>query len=180
MKPFFSYLLYLFLFVACTNGEPKTTFSCSDAGCTGTYTGPEFICFSDVAHQFSNTMSTVVGDKLKELYKKKKFVKVNFSEIQMSTEGMDHLGDVVYALYFPFESVSNECEAYTSFDHVGGWGHAPELELRKLALKKALLQGEELDISPLKSTQEGLQEYWIQWKNKDVQAGCAYKAAIPA
>jgi hypothetical protein len=157
-----------------------TTFSCTDEGCKGTYTGPEFIRLSDIAHQFSNTMSTVVGDKLKELYKKKKFVKVNFSGIQMSTEGMDHLGDVVYTLSFPFESVSNECEAYTSFDHVGGWDHAPALDLRKRALKKALLPGEELAISPLKSTQEGLQEYWIQWKNKDVQAGCAYKGAIPS
>ena len=53
--------------MGCTSSEPKTTFSCTDAGCTGTYIGPEFIRFSDVAHQFSNTMSGVVGDKLKEL-----------------------------------------------------------------------------------------------------------------
>jgi hypothetical protein len=56
---------------------------------------------------------------------------------------------------------------------VGGWDHAPELEQRKKALKKAVLPGEELVISPLKTTEEGLQEYWIQWKNKDVQAACA-------
>ena len=118
-------------------------------------------------------MSTVVGDKLKELYKKKKFVKVNLLRIQMSTEGMNGVGDVEYRLYFPFEPVSNECLAYTSFDHVGGWDHTPELELRKLALRKALLPGEELVISPLMTTQEGLQEYRIQWKNKDVQANCA-------
>ena len=158
--------------MGCTSSEPKSTFSCTDAGCTGTYTGPEFIRFSDVAHQFSNTMSTVVGDKLKELYKKNKFVEVNLLRIQMSTEGMNGVGDVEYRLYFPFEPVSNECLAYTSFDHVGGWDHTPELELRKLALRKALLPGEELVISPL-MTQEGLQEYWIQWKNKDVQANCA-------
>ncbi|MFM2250412.1 MAG: hypothetical protein RLZZ358_1339 [Bacteroidota bacterium] len=125
-------------------------------------------------------MSTVVGDKLKELYKKKKFVKVNLLRIQMSTEGMNGVGDVEYRLYFPFEPLSNECLAYTSFDHVGGWDHTPELELRKLALRKALLPGEELVISPLMTTQEGLQEYWIQWKNKDVQAGCATKGAIPS
>ncbi len=173
MKPFFSSILYGLLFVGCTSSEPKTTFSCTDAGCTGTYIGPEFIRFSDVAHQFSNTMSGVVGDKLKELYKKKKLVKVNLSGIQMSTVGMNGVGDVEYRLYFPFEPVSNECLAYTSFDHVGGWDHTPELELRKRALRKALLPGEELDISPLKTTREGLQEYWIQWKNKDIQANCA-------
>lgn len=173
MKPFFSLTFCLLFFIGCTSSEPKTISSCTDAGCTGTYTGPEFIYFSDVAHQFSNTMSTVVGDKLKELYKKKKFVKVNLSGIQMSTEGMNGVGDVVYSLYFPFEPVSNECLAYTSFDHVGGWDHAPELELRKRALRKAVLPGEELLLSPLMTTKEGLQEYWIQWKNKELQAKCA-------
>jgi hypothetical protein len=118
-------------------------------------------------------MSTVVGDKLKELFKNKKYVKVDFSGIQMSTEGMNNIGDVEYRLYFPFESVANECQASTSFDHVGGWGHSPELEMRKRALKKAVLPGEELEISALKTTKEGLQEYWIQWKNKEVQAACA-------
>jgi hypothetical protein len=29
-----------------------------------------------------------------------------------------------------------------------------------------------LDISELKTTPEGLQEYWIQWKNKVTQAMC--------
>ncbi len=173
MKPFFSSILYGLLFVGCTSSEPKTTFSCTAAGCAGTYTGPEFSRFSDVAHQFSNTMSRVVGDKLKELYAKKNYVKVNFSGIQMSTEGMNGVGDVEYSLYFPFESVSSECHAYTSFDHVGGWDHTPELELRKMALKKAVLPGEELAISPLMTTREGLQEYWIQWKNKEVQRNCS-------
>jgi hypothetical protein len=34
------------------------------------------------------------------------------------------------------------------------------------------LKGEELDISKLKQTPEGLQEYWIQWKNKTKQKEC--------
>ncbi|MBM3455132.1 MAG: hypothetical protein FJX80_08285 [Bacteroidetes bacterium] len=88
MKPFFNIILCVILFVACTSREPKTTFSCTDEGCSGAYIGPEFIRGSDVAHQFSNTMSSVVGDKLKELYSKNNFVKVNFSGIQMFTEGM--------------------------------------------------------------------------------------------
>jgi len=40
-------------------------------------------------------------------------------------------------------------------------------------LKKAVLSGEELAISPLMTTLEGLQEYWIQWKNKEVQRNCS-------
>lgn len=161
------------LLVGCFNSDPKNVITCTDTFCEGTYIGPEFTNCSDVAHQFSNTMSDVVGDKLKELFKNKKYVKVNFSGIQMSTKGMNNIGDVEYKVYFPFEAVANECDAFTSFDHVGGWDHAPELEQRKKALKKAVLPGEELVISPLKTTEEGLQEYWIQWKNKDVQAACA-------
>ena len=107
--------------------------ACSDKSCVGSYVGPEFVDRDDVAHQFSNQMSTLV---------------------------------------IPFISVSEACDAYTSFDHVGGWNHAPALSARKKQLSKVLLKGESLDISDLKTTSEGLQEYWIQWKNKDVQADC--------
>ena len=39
-------------------------------------------------------------------------------------------------------------------------------------LSKVLIDGHELDISDLKTTPKGLQEYWIQWKNKELQAEC--------
>lgn len=151
--------------------EYKTNIECTDKGCNGVYTGSEFIKGSDVAHQFSNEMSKVVGNKMKELYKYKKYVKVDFSKIKMSTKGMG-TGKVVYRLYIPFERVSVKCQAYTSFDHVGGWNHTPALDERKSQLGNVLLNGEKLNISVLKTTPEGLQEYWIQWKNKDVQADC--------
>ncbi|WP_144666965.1 hypothetical protein [Dokdonia sp. Hel_I_53] len=35
---------------------------CTNNGCTGKYSGPEFIDGDDVAHQFSNEMSAAVGD----------------------------------------------------------------------------------------------------------------------
>ncbi len=112
----------------------------------GTYTGPEFINGSDVAHQFSNKMSAAVGDKLKELYKNELYGKVDFSNIQMSTEGMG-TGHVVYSLSIPFVTVKEACDAYTSFDHVGGWNHTPALAKRKQELSKALMEGHELHIS---------------------------------
>src|SRR5690349_17165469 len=149
----------------------KTKIICTDKGCEGEYIGEEFIKGSDVAHQFSNEMSRVVGDKLKELYKNQKYVKVDFSKIMMSTEGMG-TGKVVYKLTIPFEEVAGKCQAYTSFDHVGGWNHSPELSKRKSQLSNALLKGEKLEVSDLKTTKEGLQEYWIQWKNKEIQAEC--------
>jgi len=146
--------------------------SCTDDLCYGTYRGPEFINGSDIAHQFSNTMSVVVGDKLKELFDKKKYSKVDFFKIHMTTKGMG-TGNVNYELKIPFVRVLSRCESYTSFDHVGGWNHAPELEKRKAQLAKALLDNDQLDISPLLRTTEGLQEYWIQWRHKEKQQDCS-------
>ncbi len=145
--------------------------NCSENGCEGTYKGPEFVDGADIAHQFSNKMAGRVGDKLKELYDQEHYCKVAFSNISMSTAGMGS-GKVVYSLEIPFVEVDEKCQAYTSFDHVGGWNHAPALIRRKAELRALLMKGHSLDISALKTTPEGLQEYWIQWKNKRTQAVC--------
>jgi len=176
---FMKILFVVLLFCNCLGAEKKKTkkvtikneIECTDEKCFGSYIGPEFINGADVAHQFSNKMSHEVGNKLKELYKNKKFSKVDFSKIIMTTKGMG-TGNVEYKLMIPFITVDKKCDAYTSFDHVGGWNHKPNLLKRIKELSKALLEGERLDISSLKITNEGLQEYWIQWKNKLVQADC--------
>ena len=145
--------------------------ACSNKSCIGTYAGPEFINGDDVAHQLSNQMSKKVGDQLKKLYKDSIYSKVDFTRITMTTIGMGS-GKVEFKLTIPFIRVKEKCAAYTSFDHVGGWNHSPALSSRIKQLQKALIEGESLDISELKSTDEGLQEYWIQWKNKVVQSDC--------
>jgi hypothetical protein len=145
--------------------------TCTDSCCYGTYKGPEFVNGADVAHQFSNKISSVVGDKLKELYSKNNFVKVDFDHIMMSTKGMGS-GNVTYKLKIPFKKVNSKYEAFTSFDHVGGWGHKPALSARKSQLKKLLMTGDNLDISELITTSEGLEEYWIQWRHKEIQKDC--------
>ena len=150
----------------------NTVTTCSDQFCKGAFSGPEFLHGDDIAHQFSNDMSKEVGEQLKKLYKEEKYSKVDFEKIVMTTKGMGS-GDVVYYLKIPFIRVNSKCDAYTSFDHCGGWNHTPNLNGRKNELKSVLLDGESLDISDLKTTPEGLQEYWIQWKNKDLQAECA-------
>ena len=155
------------------NQEPDGIM-CDTEGCFGQYEGPEFIQGSDVAHQFSNTMSAAVGDQLKLLYASKQYVRVDFDKIVMSTKGMGS-GQVVYYLKIPFESVANACDAYTAFDHVGGWNHKPALAARKRQLSKALMAGDSLAISALKRSPEGLQEHWIQWRHKRVQAACVLK-----
>jgi hypothetical protein len=157
--------------ISCNKKAYKENVYCNDDSCYGTYSGPEFISGSDVAHQFSNIMSLKVGDKLKQLYKKGLYSKVDFSKIVMSTKGMGS-GIVNYKLTIPFVKVKENCQAFTSFDHVGGWNHLPELENRKKSLKGALMKGDSLDISQLLSTKEGLKEYWIQWKNKEIQYKC--------
>ncbi len=154
-----------------TTGKNEHSITCTEKGCKGTYEGQEFIGGDDVAHQFSNKMSGAVGDKLKELYQSKKYKKVDFSGIEMTTQGMGS-GNVTYYLNIPFISVPSKYDAYTSFDHVGGWNHKPALERRKKELENVTMPGHELDISNLKTTPQGLQEYWIQWKNKTVQAEC--------
>ena len=147
--------------------------TCTDRNCEGTYVGPEFTNGSDVAHQFSNKMSGKVGNRLKELYRNHQYSKVDFSNILMTTAGMGS-GNVTYFLSIPFKEVENNCDAYTSFDHVGGWNHKPALQSRKSELRKLLLPDGELDISELKTTKEGLQEYWIQWKHREVQRECFF------
>jgi len=145
----------------------------TDMGFEGTYNGPEFNQKGDIAHQFVNTASNLIGNKLKELYKKGMYSKVNFKGIEMSTKGMGS-GNVEFQLKIPFERVSNECNAYTSFDHRGGWGHGEGYKLKdlKTELGNAPTKGTRLDISDVKKTPEGLVEYFAQWKNPNYQSHC--------
>ncbi|MCL5245154.1 hypothetical protein M4I21_04995 [Cellulophaga sp. 20_2_10] len=164
-------LSFLSILSLCSFINFDDSIQCSDNGCNGQYVGAEFINRSDIAHQFSNKMSAKVGDKLKELFKGGKYSKVDFENIKMTTKGMGS-GNVTYYLEIPFKRVNTKCDAYTSFDHVGGWNHKPELKSRKLQLKNVVIDKHKLDISTLKTTPEGLQEYWIQWKNKVTQSMC--------
>jgi hypothetical protein len=152
--------------------EQQQNISCDENGCYGRYLGPEFDNLKgDVAHQFSNSISQEVGKKLKQLYGNGQYSKVNFPQISMMTKGMGS-GNVEYMVQIPFIRVQSKCESFTSFDHVGGWGHTPDLTKRKNELSSALLPNDQLDISDLKKTTEGLEEYWIQWRNKDLQKNC--------
>ena len=118
---------------------------CTEEGCSGKYTGPEFVdeqtalelnlTGTDIAHNYSNLMAKHVGEQLKALYNQGKYVKVDLANIQMSTKGMND-GDeyVEYEITIPFIRVKSKYEAMTSFDHCGGWGHPPELAKRKAQL----------------------------------------------
>jgi hypothetical protein len=163
--------------------EQAETPVCNDAGCYGTYKGPEFDNNGDVAHKYSNTMANAVGNKLKELYDAGTYVKVNMQAITMlatSVHNNKNSNPTEVTITIPFIKVTDKCDAYTSFDHVGGWGHTPELERRKTELKSLLIPGETFDISEEKNTNPNspnfpdgsLNEYWIQWKEKTRQSNC--------
>ncbi|MFM7730365.1 MAG: hypothetical protein ACKO6L_04955 [Flavobacteriales bacterium] len=170
-KIYITGVLVMLMTLSCKREGDQAEITCSDLSCEGTYIGPEFILWDDVAHQFSNKMCDTVGDVLKDLYRRGQFSKVDFNRITMTTEGMGS-GRVVYKVSIPFSRVQEKCEAFTSFDHSGGWNHEPALSGRKAQLRGALLSHDTLDISELKQTKEGLQEYWIQWRNKELQSDC--------
>lgn len=156
--------------------------NCTDAGCTGTYKGVEFIDpdyiedfklnGTDVAHQYSNKMCEYVGKRLKYLYTIGQYSKVDFSKIKMQTIGMDEGKNYVeYRVEIPFKRVPKE-QATTGFDHCGGWGHTPEIKKRKFDLihsSKKIVKNYRLEVSRLMKTKEGLEEYWIQWQHTDYQ-----------
>ena len=151
---------------------------CTDSFCSVNYSGPEFTIHKgeiiDTAHRMSNLISGEVGKKLKSLFDKKKYTKVDLKKIRMTSIDMNNLGSVKLEIFIPFKRVKNPCEARTGFDHSGGWDHDPEIELRKQQLS-GIAVCEELEISSLIKTPENFQEYWIQWKHKEFQANCACK-----
>jgi len=179
MRTLVNVMIFYIFILSCKNVNKNTSIeaiqnpaiSCDGNACQGTYIGAEFINGADTAHQFSNKMSAAVGDKLKEFYANAQYSKVDFDKILMTTDGMGS-GTVKFKLLIPFARVKDPCQAFTSFDHVGGWNHRPDLEKRKQELNSALLVGDSLNISALKTTIEGLEEHWIQWRNKDLQSNC--------
>ena len=159
-----------------TKPEKNLVIVCNDSFCKVNYSGPEFTIHKgeiiDTAHRMSNLISGEVGKKLKSLFDKKKYAKVDLNKIRMTSIDMDNLDSVKLEIFIPFKRVKKPCEASTSFDHSGGWDHDPEIEERKKQLLGIALC-EQLEISPLIKTPENFQEYWIQWKHKEFQANCA-------
>ena len=158
--------------------EKDLVMVCTDSFCKVNYSGPEFTIHKgeiiDTAHRMSNLISGEVGKKLKSLFDKKKYAKVDLNKIRMTSIDMDNLGSVKLEIFIPFKRVKNPCEARTGFDHSGGWDHDPEIEKRKKKLS-GIAVCEQLEISSLIKTPENFQEYWIQWKHKEFQANCACK-----
>jgi len=160
----------------------KVNYSISDEYLFFSYEGPEFAVvngeISDTAHRLSNFASKITGEQLKKRYAEGNYSKVDLRKIVMKTEGMDNEDSVLYTLKIPLVRVKNKCAAFTSFDHSGGWNHAPDIKKRLKDLKKpgkTTVLCNSLRVSKCYKTKENLQEYWIQWKNKQMQGECPCK-----
>ena len=112
-------------------------------------------------------MANKVGRQLKALYDKGIYVQVDLPKIKMTTKNMDNRGDVIYSLEIPFIKVATACDAFTAFDHRGGWGH----RIKKENVLTHFKNQNNLKIIEL-TTPEGLQEFWIQWRHQSKQAQC--------
>jgi len=84
-------------------------------------------------------------------------------------------GMVSYELSIPFQQVTEKCDAYTYFDHVGGWNHSPALKSRKEELQKLLRPNEDLNISDLKIIAEGLHNIGFNGRTKTSNQIAVYK-----
>ena len=85
----------------------------------------------------------------------------------MSTQNMNGAGNVTYKIRIPFVQVTDSCDAFTAFDHRGRWNHVIE----EVGVRKEFVNKKDVQLIE-KKTNEGLQEFWIQFKHRDYQAGC--------
>lgn len=195
MNYFFSTLLVISLFWQCTpskthsrskNNEEKTVQSdarptpnydsivLSDRGFKGYYQGPEFNEQGDIAHQFSNKVANQIGNYLKEAYRKKTYLKIDFKHIKIVTRGLDQEDSVYYLIEIPFQPAGH-CSAHTGIEHCGSWNYQPKLFLNQ-RLKKQKQSLTKISVGKMDchffTSSEGFQEYWIAFRHKDYQNGC--------
>ncbi len=161
--------------------QSSPSINISSNGVSGTYIGPSQNP-NDTTHRFINTIATIVGDELKKLYNKGQWTIVDLDGIKLETiidktlgnTIKNNTGQVEFKVDIPFIQVNNACDAYTSFDRRGGWGHGEGYKLDDLKDEVGHLptKGTSLDISDMKKTPEGLVEYFAQWKNPNYQSHC--------
>ena len=89
--------------------EKNLVIVCNDSFCKVNYYGPEFAIHKfkiiDTAHRMSNLISGEVGKKLKSLFDKKKYAKVDLKKIRMTSIDMDNLCSVKLEIFIPFKRV---------------------------------------------------------------------------
>ena len=185
---YFSIFIVLMTFISCdsknvkkestteskSNKKPILTSSISDKGFLGKYVGVEFEGKVDVAHQFSNKATDIIGKHLKKSYEKGEYLKVDFKNTKITTSGLDLKGNVEFVIEMPFVKVA-KCEAFTGIEHVGTWVNQNNEKL-DARLDEKLQNITTISVGEADKayfhTEQGYKEYWIQFKHKNYQTLC--------
>jgi hypothetical protein len=150
------------------------TTTISDKGFSGKYVGLEFDKNGDIAHQFSNKVTKIIGKYLKDSYSRGVYLKVDFKNTKIITTGLNLKGYVEFVIDMPFIKVKKR-DAFTGLVHCGTWVNQKSsiLDVRvktQLRNLKTICVGN-TDQGYFK-TSEGYKEYWIQFKHKKYQKNC--------
>jgi hypothetical protein len=143
-------------------------------GFYGKYVGVEFNSQGDIAHQFSNKTAKVVGKFLKQSYSSGNYLKVDFNNTVITTNGLDKKGKVEFIIKMPFVKTS-KCDAFTGIAHCGTWVNQSNVILDsrdKTLLKNLNRISVGAKDQEYFSTDQGYKEYWIQFKHKKFQKKC--------
>ena len=140
-------------------------------GFYGKYVGPEFSKKGDIAHQFSNKTTKVVGKFFKKSYNSGKYLKIDFDNTSITTNGLDKKGKVEFIIKMPFITTSKE-DAFTGIAHCGTWVNQNNIILdsrNKTLLKNLNNISVGNNEQGYFTTPEGYKEYWVQFKHKNYQ-----------
>lgn len=147
------------------------TTTISDKGFSGKYVGLEFDKNGDVAHQFSNKVTKIIGKYLKESYSRGVFLKIDFKNTKIKTTGLNLKGYVEFVIEMPFIKVSKR-NAFTGLVHCGTWVNQKS-SILDVRVKTQLRNLKSISVGNTDQgyfkTPEGYKEYWIQFKNKKYQ-----------
>ena len=158
--------------------QTKVSIKISETELTASYYGPEFLDGIDTAHRLSNLVATKLGKHLKSEFSKGNYLKVDFKNTIIKTEGKPVFvypseNYVNYQIKMPFIKVKNSCDAFTGVEHRGTWAKNDiETEfpywINNLKAQIAVGNPEYM----LFQTPEGFKEYWVQFRHKNFQGKC--------
>jgi len=156
------------------NSDDVEIVKISKSGFYGKYVGPEFTREGDVAHKFSNKTCKVVGRFMKKSFLSGNYLKVDFDNTKITTNGLDKKGKVEFVIFMPFLKTT-KCESFTGLAHCGTWVNQNSfiLDSRDQSLLSNL---DKISVGPKEqgyfTTDGGYKEYWVQFKHKNYQSKC--------
>lgn len=158
--------------------QTKVSINITETELSASYYGPEFLDGIDTAHRLSNLVATELGKHLKSEFTKGNYLKVDFKNTIIKTEGNPVFvypseNYVNYQIKMPFIKVKNSCDAFTGVEHRGTWAKndiQSEFPYWINNLKAQIAVGNPEYM--FFQTPEGFMEYWVQFRHKNFQGNC--------